>query len=167
MQLLALFCLIKKQANLRRKEYYMNKHYAIILAVFTGIFLAVQPTINGHLGKVATPKLAALNSIIISGTIMLIVNIIGGDILHYTDVFKTPPLYWIGGGLMGAGIVFFTVLIIPELGPSAALSIFVVSQLVTGAIIDHFGLLGVPAQPINAIKIIGFILMFAGVKLII
>ncbi len=145
----------------------MNKYYAIMLSVITGIFLATQPTINGHLGKVATPKLAALQSIIVSGTIMLLINIIGGDVLHFTDVFKAPPLYWLGGGLMGAGIVFFTILIIPELGTSAALSIFVITQLITGAIIDHFGLLGITPQPITMMKVIGFVLMFVGVNLII
>jgi len=81
----------------------MTRTFAIILAVITGSFIATQPTINGSLGKVISPRIAALHSILISVTVVAILNIFSGDLSNYANIFKVHPLYWIRRRIHGSG----------------------------------------------------------------
>ncbi|MCY6354282.1 DMT family transporter [Clostridium sp. ZS2-4] len=143
----------------------MNKISYIILAVFIGIFLAVQPPLNAHLGKVINAKNAALNSVLVSSTTMLIIILLTGNIKEYSNITKVPPYYWIGG-LLGIIVVFGSILVIPTLGTLTSFSIFVSVQLIIGAFINHFGWLGVTPSPITLHKIIGIIFLICGLRLI-
>lgn len=144
----------------------MTKTYAVLFAVIVGVFLAAQPPINAALGKGISPRTAALHSFLTGTLLLLIMNMLYGDLQHYKNIVNVPFIYWTGG-LLGVGIVFFTIKIIPVLGAGAALSIFVAIQLITGLIIDHFGLLGVTRSPIGLLKILGALLVLIGAKLII
>ena len=64
------------------------------------------------------------------------------------------------GGILGAVVVFTTVLLAPKLGITAMLFFIIVGQLITATTIDHFGLIGMPIREVNITKFIGLI-MFA------
>ncbi len=57
-------------------------------------------------------------------------------------------------------------MIIPRLGAALAFSLIVAGQLMMSVIMDHFGLFGVPVNPVNPAKMLGFLLLLAGVILI-
>jgi uncharacterized membrane protein YGL010W len=57
-------------------------------------------------------------------------------------------------------------LIAPKLGVGQAVLFIVISQIFSSAIIDHFGLFGLPVLPFNYKKLIGLICVIAGVILI-
>lgn len=143
----------------------MNKISYIILAIFIGIFLAVQPALNAHLGKAINAKNAALNSVLVSSTTMLIIILLTGNIKEYSNITKVPPYYWIGG-LLGIFVVFGSILVIPTLGTLTSFSIFVSIQLIVGSLINHFGWLGVTPSPITLHKIVGIIFLICGLRFI-
>lgn len=144
----------------------MNKIHGIIWAVCVGICLAVQPPINSNLGKVINAKNAALNSVLVSSLTILIIILLTGNIKEYSNITKVPPYYWIGG-LLGIIVVLGSILAISTLGTLASFSIFVSIQLMIGALINHFGWLGVTPSPITLHKMIGIIFLICGLRLII
>lgn len=144
----------------------MNKIHGIIWAVCVGICLAVQPPINSNLGKVINAKNAALNSVLVSSLTILIIILLTGNIKEYSNITKVPPYYWIGG-LLGIIVVLGSILSISTLGTLASFSIFVSMQLMIGALINHFGWLGVTPSPITLHKMIGIIFLICGLRLII
>ncbi len=73
-------------------------------------------------------------------------------------------LYWLGGAL-GIVITLTVMLGIKSLGPVFAVSIILIAQLLTAAVIDAFGLFGVEQTPFAWNKWIGMVLMISGVLL--
>lgn len=144
----------------------MNKFSAIIIAIFIGICLALQPPINAHLGKAINSKNAALNSVLVSSFSMLIIILFTGNIKEYCNITKVPVYYWIGG-FLGIVVVFGSILVIPALGTLTAFSIFVSTQLILGALINHFGWFGVSKCPITPTKLLGIAFLILGLRFII
>lgn len=71
-------------------------------------------------------------------------------------------LYWFGG-VLGIVITVAVMLGIKSLGPAAAVSVILTSQLLTAAVIDALGLMGSEKETFGAEKYIGLALMIAGV----
>ncbi len=144
----------------------MEKIYGIIMAVIVGMCLGIQPPINAALGKAVSPKVAAFHSVLTSTTVMGIIILISGNFKEYLNIKNVNPIYWIGG-VLGIAIVFLSIKVVPILGTAAAFSIFVAAQIITGAILNHLGVLGVNKSPIDLFKIIGMIFILIGVKMVV
>ncbi|MFD3156664.1 DMT family transporter [Haloimpatiens sp. FM7330] len=144
----------------------MDKTHAVIIAVIIGVCMGLQAPINACLGKYVNVKNAALHSFMTSFSLMLLVVLFTGNIKEYVNVTKASPIYLIGG-VLGIIIVFFSIKIVPVLGTASAFSIFVSIQLITGALINHFGILGIDRIPITPVKIIGILFLIIGVNLVI
>ncbi|MDD3839022.1 MAG: DMT family transporter [Clostridia bacterium] len=144
----------------------MEKAYSILLAVIVGVSVALQGSINAELGKYTNSKIAALFSFLVGTIILLGINLFSNNIKTIGNVFKAPP-YLVVGGILGVIIVFFTIKVMPVLGAGATLSIIVITQVITGIAIDHFGLFGVDKQPLTVVKAVGVALLFIGVRLIV
>lgn len=143
----------------------MRREIAIMLAAFCGICIGMQPVVNSMLGQVTNPRLAAFHSLVTSAFIMFMVVLFSGDIRFYSNTFNARPVYLIGG-FLGIVIVLSSIYIVPAIGPAKMAGIFVAVQLVTSAIIGHFGLLGVGKNPMNSTKAAGITLMMIGVRLL-
>lgn len=144
----------------------MEKIYGIIMAIIVGVCSGIQPPINAALGKAVSSKVAAFHSVLISTITMCIIILISGNFKQYANIKNVHPIYWIGG-LLGITIVFLSIKVVAVLGTAAAFSIFVSAQIITGAVLNHFGLLGVNKISIDLFKIIGMVLILIGVKMVI
>jgi transporter family-2 protein len=69
---------------------------------------------------------------------------------------------WIGGPL-GALIVLAGAALLPKLQAAPFIALVVGGQIVCSMSLDHFGLLGVPVQPLSVGKIVGALLVVVGV----
>ncbi|MCG8500455.1 MAG: DMT family transporter [Firmicutes bacterium] len=143
----------------------MSKSYAIVMALIVGVCISIQAPINAGLGKIMPAKTAALHSFLTATIILVLMNVFSGELSMYGNITKIHPVYWTGG-LLGLGIVFLTIKVIPVLGMSTAFSIFVAVQLIMSIFIDHFGILGVPRSPVSILKVVGVVLLFISVRLI-
>jgi len=72
---------------------------------------------------------------------------------------------WLYGGLLVALYVTTITAIAPRFGVGNAVFFVLLGQLISAAVIDHFGLLGVTRSEIDVARCAGLLLMVAGVFL--
>jgi transporter family-2 protein len=77
----------------------------------------------------------------------------------------TPWAEYIGG-VCGFVIVFGLALAFPGIGAALTIALVVLGQSVTAVFIDHFGLLGMPKDPVSVSRLAGLALVAGGVALI-
>jgi len=133
-----------------------------ILAILVGIFTSVEATMNSQLGKIVTPKLATLHSLITGLVLILIINISSGSLRQYGKVFYVKP-YWLFGGIFGALIVYFVTKIVPYLGITVTLTMVMASEVLGSFYIDTFIFKN---EKLDIIKIFGALLILTGVYFI-
>lgn len=75
------------------------------------------------------------------------------------------PLYAYLGGLIGLLVILGTVFSIQSLGVVTAMTLILAAQLLTGAVVDHFGLLGQSIHLISLPKLLGLVLVAGGTLL--
>lgn len=137
---------------------------AISLASLAGFATAAQASTNAALGRAVGAVQASWVSYV-GGFVILaaLCPFIGqGDIAR---VFEAE--WWqVLAGVYGAYIVFMMAYSTPVLGAALTSTLFMLGQLFGGMIVDAFGLLGVAAVPISALRVGGCLLAFAGIALV-
>src|SRR5580700_5463301 len=122
---------------------------AYLVTFIAGVLLTIQVGLNSTLGRaVGNVRFAVLANFLV-GSIGLLV--------YFTAV---------GGGL-GAFYVTVATLVGPRIGAAALLALTVLGQLLASLIVDQFGWLGFPLQPISLTKLAGAALLLGGVGLIV
>jgi bacterial/archaeal transporter family-2 protein len=80
-----------------------------------------------------------------------------------SPIGPTAPPWWAWvGGLIGATYVAILVLAFPKIGAINFLVASVLGQLIGSAIMDHFGLMGLPKHDLSTYKILGLGVMVGG-----
>ncbi|MBE3594090.1 MAG: DMT family transporter [Candidatus Carbobacillus altaicus] len=74
--------------------------------------------------------------------------------------------FYIVSGLIGVYVVSTLSLAVGRIGSLTAFVVVILGQIIGGAIIDHFGLLGADVRPITWVKLISIILILSGVILL-
>jgi len=144
-----------------------NNILFLVLAVLAGAMMPTQAATNNKMAAIVdSPLLAAFISFLI-GTIALFVYVVasGTPLGNLISAKDAPPVAWIGG-LLGAFFVTMTIVLAPRLGVAMTFSLIIAGQMLVTIVIDHFGLLGVPVQPISFPRVAGILLITAGVVLI-
>jgi len=147
----------------------MPKLFFMIGAILAGFCIAMQAPANSRLrsnlgGSFVNDSLyAAFFSI--CGTFMSIcvaMLIVRPATPSWVNIRQAEWWNWIGGPL-GAIFVFAGALLIRELGAALFVTLVVGGQLACSLVVDHFGLLGLPQQPMTLPRVIGAGLVVAGV----
>ncbi|PWU04604.1 MAG: EamA-like transporter family protein [Bacteroidetes bacterium] len=139
----------------------------MLMTIVTGSILPIQAGINSKLSKVAGgPVIAAFISFF-TGTVILILYIIltRKHNFQWTGI-KAAPIWFFTGGLIGAFYVSAITWVVPSLGAALTFALVITGQLIAAMIIDHYGWLGMAVKEISAGRIIGALLLVAGVILI-
>ncbi len=145
----------------------MNANLFAMIAVFAaGAAASIQGPTNARLAQgVGTPLNAALVSFFVGALTLMVLAV---AMQHRPDgqaVRAVPAWAWIGG-LYGALFVFVLAWATPRLGVATSLAAVVAGQLVLGLIIDHFGLMGVPRQPVSLTRLGGTAMVIGGMLLV-
>jgi transporter family-2 protein len=138
----------------------------VLIGLFSGVVLPIQAAINAQLRhSLSSPVVAALASFIV-GTVALVMYaaLTRTALPHPRLVDQAPWWAWLGG-MLGALYVVAAILVTPKLGASALVAVTVTGQLIAALVIDHYGWLGLPLQPLSAARICGALLLMAGVLL--
>jgi transporter family-2 protein len=138
----------------------------LLLAVLTGVVLPVQAGVNQQLRLVlGHPVLAAGVSFLI-GTLALGTYIVAARLSIPAGAFgRTLWWHWTGG-ILGAFFVATAVVLTPRLGAATLVATVVAGQMVASLFLDHYGLVGYAKHPMDAGRVIGALLVIAGVLLI-
>lgn len=141
-------------------EHPVNNYLLYLLMFCGGIAVAVQPSINARLAQ----KTGLLESSCISfavGTIVLLMTALLVGRGSFRGVTAASGLE-LTGGLLGAAFVTMTIFVVPRIGTAAAMAAVIGAQLITGILLDHFGLLGGRHIPLDSSRSLGIALLLAG-----
>lgn len=138
----------------------------IALAFLSGAFLPIQAGLNAKLGKAAeSPVYASMLSFLI-GTIGLFTYIIlTNQTISWAGVRAAPAHVWLGG-LLGAFYVTVIILAFPKLGPGLTFGLVVAGQMIISILLEHFNILVAQQNSISLMKLLGVLLVVAGVIII-
>ncbi|MBZ0302975.1 MAG: DMT family transporter, partial [Anaerolineae bacterium] len=124
--------------------------------------------LQGPVASLIGQRLGSLESVFIihlSGAVVSAIPLLaagGGALGRWQEL----PWYAFLAGVPGIVIVSATNLTIPRLGATTTIALVVAGQLIIGLLIDHFGLLGVLARPLDLSRLAGVLVLFAGVYLL-
>ena len=136
----------------------------LIIALAAGVALATQSAINTLLAKAMSGEavIATFISFAVGTIVLFFIAWVKTDLWGNLSTVPSQPWWKLIGGILGAVVVFTTVLLAPKLGITAMLFFIIVGQLITAATIDHFGLIGMPIREVNITKFIGLIIVAFG-----
>lgn len=143
----------------------MSQLFPVIIMLFAGAAVALQPSINARLAQKAGFLESACISFAVGTAVLLIALIITGK-GSIKGLSETAWWEWTGG-LLGAFFVSVTIVVIPRIGTAAAMASTICAQLITGIILDHFGLFGYGGAHIDMKRTMGAVLLITGAWLII
>lgn len=135
----------------------------IIVGLVGGIAIGLQSPMSSILGN----RLGMMEGAFIvhfSGAVAASIPLLiwgGGNLSKWRDV----PWYTLGAGVFGLIVVSALSFIIPKVGVAPAVILLVLGQLVVGAVLDHFGLLGAEIRPLTIQRVLGLLVVMAGVWL--
>lgn len=134
----------------------------IIFSIIAGVAMSLQGVFNTRLGdKIGTYE----TNVIVQGTgliLGIIAMLVAGSSGNFKNIKDANKLYLLGGAL-GVVIIITVMMGIKSLGPTCAISIILVAQLTAAALIDAFGLFDSAKATFGISKIIGVIVMIAGI----
>ena len=139
----------------------------LILALIAGAMIPIQSALNNKLAAhLQSPVLSAFVSFAV-GLLGLFLYILASRIpFSQLSGLKNATPVTLLGGLCGAFFVTAAVITVPRLGIALTFSILILGQMLITLPIDHFGLLGVPVKEINLPRLLGVLLVIAGVIII-
>ena len=138
--------------------------YAAFMLV-VGLGIPVFAALNGDLGvRLQNPVLAATIALLVGIVACIGIMLLSGRIPGLVTE-ASIPIYSYLGGLFVVFYVLGITWIAPKFGVGNAVAFVLLGQIISMAIIDHFGLFSALYYPISAQRIVGLVLMAIGVFL--
>ena len=130
------------------------------LAIAAGVATALQAATNAGLSKSA-----GLGPALVVNTVVVLIGAIGlWAALGAKPTFFPESVSWTFylGGLYGFVIIASLAFVFPKIGAAYAIALMVAGQCVAALLVDHFGLVGMPRDPVTIQRVIGVALVAAG-----
>lgn len=139
---------------------------SLILALVSGIFMAVQGSLNAALSKVIG-LLETTFFVHIIGTVVLGILLFGFKLGKGNMVALTQaPWYSYLGGVISVFIIYLVAASIPEVGVANATTAIIIGQVLTAIIIDASGAFGLATITWNWSQVAGVAFLAIGAKLL-
>lgn len=138
----------------------------ILFVILIGASLPLQALVNARLGVLTAGSIfASTLSIVVSLIVAAVFLLVQRPVFPPLDqVARLPAWMWVGGVIGGCYVIAAT-LGVPRVGAAGFVALVVLGQMIGSLILDHFGILH-PAQPANATRVFGVILVMAGMLLV-
>jgi len=137
------------------------------IAILAGASLVIQSSLNAQVRSVwGSPAWAALISYLGGSIVMILVLLIIRPAVPDFEVLQRARWVTYLGGFFGACYVVSLIVIIPVLGNATSFSLLVAGQMVCALVLDHFALLGAAESSMDPKKMMGVVLLSAGVYFI-
>jgi len=139
----------------------------VLLALAAGAMLPFQAGMNARLAHfVESPIRASLVSFVVGTVVLLVLSIaIFKPLPSGSKLAGAPWWVWVGG-VLGAFYVVVTVVSAPRVGAATLIAALIAGQMVASLVVDHFGWVGFPVHHVSAGRVVGLVLLFAGVLLV-
>ena len=134
-----------------------------LLLLLAGSLQGVMVSLNGQLGKYYS---AFAITFFVHGLALIL--LLAFFLFRKTQLdFRRAPWYVYLVGVLGIAIVASSSWCTLHVGASVMLAISTAGQIISSQLIDQFGLFGMPVQKFRAHQIPGYLLMIAGVALVV
>jgi len=138
---------------------------AVTLTVVAGLAGAVQAAVMGELGERVGIAPALGFAVIVSFVGALGLLLVWERSLAGIRAAAAEPAWLWLGGLMSVFIVLAITVATPRIGVTATIGIVIAGNLVMGALIDQYGLLGQEQVSLTWLRVLGLLLLAAGAAL--
>ena len=145
----------------------MDRGVAVVLTAFVGGLIALQAPINSMLGKATGSFQAAFISFAIGTVVLAVIAAFAKGGFGTMGEATTLSWYYLTGGVLGAAYVTTVLVTVRELGAGPVVAATIAGQLSASVVLDQFGMLGLPKDPITLGKVVGVVLLSVGVYLIV
>jgi transporter family-2 protein len=136
----------------------------ILIGLMGGVAVGLQSPIAGamgqRLGGIASSLIIHIGGAILSG---LFLFLRGGEKIKE---WYTLPWYMLLAGAFGLVLYLTINVTLPRLGSTMMVVLIIVGQLLTGVVVDHFGLLGIVTRHIDLTRVLGIVVLGLGAYLI-
>ena len=139
-----------------------------VLAFVAGAALVLQTGMNAMLGRAigGNPIGAVLVNFSIGALGTLLFLLVSRTPVPAREQLAAVPTGAWFAGLIGAFYVGVVTIAGPRVGALLVLALTVAGQMLTSLLVDHFGVLGFPRDPVTFTRLLGAALLFAGVLLV-
>lgn len=136
----------------------------LIAALFTGALIPIQAQTNAGFSRaVGSAQTTGLMVFAIGIIIMALYVAVTSTPLPKAAQLAAAPWYTYLGGLIVPTYVIAITMLVPRIGVGAAIGLIVTGQILCAVAIDHFGFFNAAVQKIDIRRLIGVVLMIAGV----
>ena len=139
---------------------------SIFLIILIGLAGGIAVGLQSPLASMISQRLGLLESVFIihigGAIIALIPMLIYGSKL---GLWRSLPWYALFAGVIGLMVIGAISYMIPRVGVAPALIILLAGQLLMGVVLDHFGWLGTMQRPLDLARVVGILVVLAGVWL--
>ncbi len=145
----------------------MDRGLAVVLTAFVGGLIALQAPINSQLGRAVGTFQGALVSFVLGTVVLVIIAAFAKGGFGTIGEARGLSWYYLTGGVLGAIYVTTVLVTVRSLGAGPVVAATIAGQLSASLVVDQLGILGVQKDPITATKVVGVLLLAAGVYLIV
>jgi transporter family-2 protein len=139
------------------------RHAALMVAA--GVGIPVLAALNASLGqRIGSPVAAGVVLFAVAFGTALGVLLVTGRAGALTRVPGQPPVLFLAGCFVAFYILSITY-VAPRFGLANAILFVLLGQLVSAAVIDATGLMGLAARPVSGMRLLGLAVMAVGVVL--
>jgi transporter family-2 protein len=136
-----------------------------VLMFCAGVTVALQPSINASLAERVGAIESSCVSFAVGALVLLAIVFLTGRVGNLRNVVDAR--WWeLTGGFLGAFFVTMTIVIVPRIGTASAMAATIAAQLITGLLLDQFGLFGFRTVPMDGKRLLGVALLLAGAGLV-
>lgn len=139
----------------------------LLIALVAGAAVPFQAGSNAALGRLlGHPLWATLVSLLVSVLMVLpALWVMRAPMPQVAALTQAPWWAWIGGV---AGVAYITAALIltPRLGAAGFIVCVIAGQVLSSLIIDQWGLMGLPARPVNTLRVVGVALIVIGMLVV-
>lgn len=134
------------------------------IAAAAGIAGALQAAANAGLAS----RIGLGPALLVNTSIVLLATLVFCFARGSHGSFFPPGTPWslYVGGICGFVVILSLAFVLPKVGAAVAIALVVLGQGAAGLAIDHFGLMGMPKDPVTLVRIAGLLLLAGGVALI-
>jgi bacterial/archaeal transporter family-2 protein len=145
----------------------VSRWLAVVLGAGAGCLVGMQAPINSRLGRAVGTAQAATFSFLVGTVALVLVTSFWQGGLGGLGALGSAPWWALTGGLLGAVYVTVALVAVRTLGASGLTAVVIAGQLAISVVIDRLGLLGIARQHIDPLRIVGLLLLVAGVALVV
>ena len=146
----------------------MNSVSAVVNVIVVGLIGGLAVGLQGPMSGVLSQRTGPLGSSLVihlGGALISAVLIV---FLRGVDwaAMKALPWPYFFTGLLGVVLYFTLAFTLPRAGAGISMALLILGQMGVGLLVDHYGWLGTPVQPVSAERIVGVLVILGGAYLV-